>query len=300
MIRKRPKRVLSFCWHWSKLNNVEKPRSAGYEFGEYYAAFWPGLLRSCLAVYPSWEIRIHHDNLVLDKFAYGPVLRELDAKGIVKLVPCGTMRGLRESNLWRMKPLWDDEVELFRCEDLDSYREPRERMATEEWIFTDAVSHSILDNAGHTIPYIGGSCGFRKSALQHLPWKSWEEMIEFAWTKYHLHHDRNSDQEFLSVYLWPMLADRNLVHILQDGDCGPVGSPEIRRGLRKIVPEDSPWMTDPGLCHVAKAFTFFEGIGDCVANGSPTVVKDVVSFYDSLCPDAIQELAEVEKNHGYQ
>ena len=63
---------------------------------------------------------------------------------------------------YRVKPIWEDDVGLLLCRDLDSITSLRERRATEWFGFHDETFiHSIRAYHLHTVPYMAGLCAFK-------------------------------------------------------------------------------------------------------------------------------------------
>src|SRR3990167_6523201 len=81
-------------------------------FGAYHWQFMPRFLaawvRAHHALFPGYELRIHHDHHLFST-NYGGTLCGLSRRGLVKLVyvPARPGMGKCEAMLWRLVPLWD-------------------------------------------------------------------------------------------------------------------------------------------------------------------------------------------------
>ena len=67
--------------------------------------------------------------------------------------------------IWRMKPLWESDVEIFLCRDTDSIINCPERKATEAFFKSSLGAHGIRSYALHSVPYLAGLCGFKPSII---------------------------------------------------------------------------------------------------------------------------------------
>ena len=177
----------SLSWFRNQNSGYESAL-AGTSQGTFFHAFWPSLLRAYYAVYPDWELRIHHDDRVT-LTPYFPVLEKLQEQGELRLVYVGKANRLCEAMLWRCLPFWDPEVEVFACRDIDSLPMPRERVMLEEFCASDKPIHAMLDSESHTGPLMGGMCSFKGGP----PADSFQDWIAGAQLDTH-----GSDQTFLN------------------------------------------------------------------------------------------------------
>ncbi len=180
-------RVYSLAYYRHPDSGYESPDS-GSSQGVFFQHFLPSLLRAYYAVFPDWELRIHHDLRVMET-PYWPVLEELQANGQLRLVNCGEAPSLCGAMLWRCLPFWDEQVELFACRDIDSLPMPRERIMLEEFADSDLAIHAILDSESHTGPLMGGMCAFKGPApAENLD--AWIDGFDLR--------EHGSDQDFLN------------------------------------------------------------------------------------------------------
>ena len=171
-------------------------RSSGYETalagasqGTFFTDFLPTALRAFYAIYPDWQLRIHHDDRVT-LLPYWNVLEKLAAMDKLRLVYCGQADLLCKSMLWRCLPFWDPEVDVFACRDIDSLPQPRERIMLEEFCASDKSIHAMLDSESHCGPLMGGMCAFKPQP----------PAADFgAWLADHPLGQHGSDQWFLNA-----------------------------------------------------------------------------------------------------
>ena len=203
--------------------------------------------------FPDWEARVHHDSPpgFLEACPYGPTLRRLgmhDTTGgeapkvpLVTLVDCGPAELRNAAMLWRLKPLFDPDVECVIFRDIDSIPTPRDRRAVEEWLASGMEAHGIADSISHTSPLLGGMSGFLAATFrERFGWGSWDAMIraarEFmgsAWQKPGL------DQSFLNGYLWPRVCGEAFLHRLK-GRHPAHGGRIVRERIWDRLPENVP------------------------------------------------------------
>jgi len=159
----------------------------------------------------------------LDEGLYGHELRALAADGLCRIIECGTATTLNEAMLWRLKPLWDSDVEVTLCRDLDSLPTFRDRMCVEGWLPIEKYAIiGINDSVSHTAPLMGGMCGFRRWVKDAIGIPTWEAFIERAkqmtcWAT------PNSDQNVLENLIWRMVGGRRYVRVLNEDAGGNQG-----------------------------------------------------------------------------
>ena len=70
--------------------------------------------------------------------------------------------------VWRMKPLWDDDVDYLFCRDIDYTPLRIERQAVEYFTYDQnyCVIHGIRSHPGHTTILMAGMCGFNASIIR--------------------------------------------------------------------------------------------------------------------------------------
>lgn len=145
--------------------------------GWFYVRFLPALVRAHHACFPSWELRIHHDSSILNRY-YGDVLLRLADEGLVRLVPLPKPAKICEGMLWRMMPAWDPYVDAFITRDIDSLPTPRDRVMVDEWLESGADVHVIHDSQSHT-GLMGGMCGYRAKPLRdRLGMDGWNDLLK--------------------------------------------------------------------------------------------------------------------------
>lgn len=140
---------------------------------QYYARYLPALVRTHHAIFPDWELRIHHDSSIWSCY-YGDVILNLADLGLLKLIQLPDPKEVCEGMLWRMRPIWDHDVDAVITRDVDSMPSPRERVMVDEWLASDKAVHVIHDSTSH-YGMMGGLCGYRAAQLRGLT-----EMHSFA------------------------------------------------------------------------------------------------------------------------
>ena len=67
---------------------------------------------------------------------------------------------------WRMKPLWESDVKVFLCRDIDYAINEPERKSVEYFLKHSKCSiHGIRSYRLHTVPIMAGLCGFRVGSV---------------------------------------------------------------------------------------------------------------------------------------
>lgn len=134
--------------------------------GDKYAQYISAFLRAHLNLFPldeGWTLRIHCDDIV-GNGPHGQFLHRLAERGLAEVRHMGSAI-LTKAMLWRMAPIFDDDVDYVFCRDLDACPMPRDRACMEAFIRSGCVVHTILDNQAHT-GIMGGLCGFHAPAFR--------------------------------------------------------------------------------------------------------------------------------------
>lgn len=168
-----------------------------YEWVFYLAGAYKNAIMNKL-IYPEWETWIHVDtNVYIDNQRY---LLDLAEVTDVKIVVAGKMIHPCEAMLWRLMPLWEEDVTHVICRDLDAITTYRETKSVERWIESGKTTHGMNDNQAHGgLPLMGGMCGFKKKAIQY---PSFEYLID----GYDL-SPKGSDQQLLMKRIYPVVCD---------------------------------------------------------------------------------------------
>src|SRR5688572_9876366 len=124
-------------------------------------------------VFPDWETHIETDSLTFS--SYDHFFSMLEHKyGITFSV--NAEENLCTSMLWRMKPIFESEAEYVLCRDADALTSYREAGAVKKFIESGKILHGMADNPAHSIPLMGGMCGFKCEPLREK-YGSWQQMI---------------------------------------------------------------------------------------------------------------------------
>jgi len=205
------KRVISF----SLFGNVFS-RSAWHWY------YLPSLIRGYNSLFPSWEMWFYHDENIYNNY-YGSALLNLRNYDLVKLIYVSEKPILCKAMQWRMKPLWESNVEYFLCRDVDHIPTGRERQAVEAFIDSKMLLHCINDNVAHSTPMMGGMIGFKADKVcQIIKYSSFEEYISSSGFSEEEWSVMGADQKHLCKVLWPILKQHSCLH---------------RPGWRELEPE---------------------------------------------------------------
>jgi hypothetical protein len=149
-------------------------------------------------VYPGWVVRVY-----VDRSVPAAVLARLRALGCDVVVFEGPSRGPQHGKFWRFTVAADPNVERFACRDADSRLNPREKAAVDAWIASGAPFHVMRDSIHHRKRILGGMWGGIGGAIPDIQERidGWPDFAEWG----------DSDR-FLCERVWPLVADRCLVH----------------------------------------------------------------------------------------
>lgn len=97
--------------------------------GDRYAQYLPAFVRAHLNLFPldeAWELRVHIDDTTI-KSKWGIFLHALSDEGLIKVVLMGTVAAATRAMLWRLRPVFSNDVSYSFSRDLDACPMPRDR-----------------------------------------------------------------------------------------------------------------------------------------------------------------------------
>lgn len=228
------------------------------------------VVRGYRALFPDWEIRIHHDDS-LYQGSYGAALHGLARRGVVRLVRVAASGELCKAMLWRLLPIWDPEVEYVISRDVDACPLYADRVAVEDFIRSGAAAHSIGAVPAHATPLSGGLCGFQAPTFRELTgFSSWEDMVGrlpgLAWGTH------GADEMMLRLLVWPLVRAKACAH--------RVGGAPILAGVQESHAEIDRDHPVPGLApELAESWRLAEYLGICGFDAARAA-----AFFDSAAP----------------
>lgn len=158
-------------------------------------------------IYPDWTTHVNVDSGTFSM--YDTLIKGLqEFYGITFDVNPPSVRCM--SMLWRMKPIFEQDVEYVICRDADALTSYKEAQCVSEFVATGMDVHGITDNTAHSIPVLGGLCGFRGEPMRER-YGSWEKMI--GETRVPI-NDHGTDQNFLMQNVYTDFKYRYFGHIL--------------------------------------------------------------------------------------
>lgn len=176
---------------------------------DFYWDFIPALVRSHHNLFPDWELRIHVDSTKHeDRSKY---LRSYEDAGLLTAKYVEENKSTCRSMLWRLLPIWDDDVSFVMCRDIDASPTIKDRRATDEFIHSGRTLHCLNDNPAHCVTMMGGLVSFNAIKFKALtPWRSWEELVSTG-PKYNLDNPSGGpDQNLQSHEIFPLFYPHDL------------------------------------------------------------------------------------------
>lgn len=165
------------CAFFRNAHSPYESERAGEGRGKFHSNYLRSIVRNHWAVWPDWQLIIHHDEKARE-FPYWKCIEKMADKGLLKIHFMGEATKLCEAMLWRMIPCWNVDAEIVLCRDLDALSTPRERRAIEKWLASGKAVSSLHDSESHSSQDIfGGLCGFRTAWIRDH-WDSW---LSFVW-----------------------------------------------------------------------------------------------------------------------
>lgn len=279
------KRVISYSFFRSSASIYESEKWSKTKLGFQFCQFLPMIVRAHFCVWPSWELRVYHDDRVID-LPYFPALVELHKAKLINLIYNGACESICGATgmLARLKPAFDQDVEVVACRDVDSIPTPRERRCVEEFLSSVNSIHTIHDSREHS-GLMGGTFATKAERFRQITKvSSVEELIG----RYGLGIDftkHGADQHLLNrmaVTVFP--HNETMIHEL-DHNVGDMNATIVRKITVK-PPKDIP----PEVVEHGDAFAF--AIGGC---GEP---MPPFMFYNRRDFPKNQEINECEARAG--
>jgi len=122
----------------------------------------PYILVANSSIYPDFIMRfyVHRDAASHSLFSLLETLA--DKFENVELEVVGESYSGTQLTTWRMKPLWEEDVELLFCRDLDYIINAPARQSVQYFLnHPEHLIHNMRSYHLHTAPYMAGLCGFR-------------------------------------------------------------------------------------------------------------------------------------------
>jgi len=122
----------------------------------------PYLLVTNSAIYQDFHMRfyVHKESTVIPCFNVLQEVSKINLNVEIEIVEdsyVGT-----KLTTWRVKPLWEDDIDVLLCRDVDYAINLLERKSVEYFIRqSDCIVHGIRSYHLHTAPYMAGLCGFK-------------------------------------------------------------------------------------------------------------------------------------------
>jgi hypothetical protein len=162
-------------------------------------------------IYPEFENWVYTDVNTFE--AHKKLIESLVVAGLIKIniMPDAP---LCKAMLWRICPVYDHDVDVVLCRDLDSPTTYRERQCVQYWLESFKTVHAITDSISHRIPMLGGMIGLKAGAFRDwTKTTSWDELIG----KYGAHDftRKGSDQDWINGYIYPIFAQQGNDSITQ-------------------------------------------------------------------------------------
>ncbi len=277
-------KVLAYSFFRHDSSHYEHP-NCGEAKGRVFLNYVRLLVRAHFAVWFGWELRIYHDDRVME-FPYWKAIQGFERAGLLELHYCGKAKTLCQSMMWRMRPAWDPAVDVVVCRDVDSVPLPRDRRACEEFIRTGLAVHVVHEASAHS-GIMGGTIGLNAAAFRDLAKFPTLDSFEYEAARAYpaeRWNEHGCDQNFLNAVVLPRVKDRLLLHEL-DHITGDMGIPDAHTYRR--IHGDTP--ADMRQDVAALGDQFSRIIGGC------SDVEAPFAFYDALDIKEIHTIAKIEK-----
>jgi len=172
------------------------------------------VLRFNRILFPDWQMVVNIDKATYNS-PYWPIFQWHEKKGFIRFDIQEDNQPLCKAMLWRLKTVFDYTHPNWKythviCRDLDSIPTFREARMVQQWVDEDKALCAITDSVSHTIPVMGGLCGFRPGYVNDImkisgnPSDVWDKLLSMAPDiNYNV---KGSDQDFLNRVMYPKLC----------------------------------------------------------------------------------------------
>lgn len=203
----------------------------------YIRGFYFNCLMNSL-VYPDWNTIVHVDRYTFEK--YQDLFTHLIANYSIKVQIIDGEYTHCQKMLWRMMPVFWEDSEYVICRDADALTSVREACAVKQWVESGLPLHNINDNTAHTLPLMGGLCGFKAEGIRN-GFENWDKMLTTGHIAIHKH---GTDQIFLNKVIYDANPESLFTHI-SGGGYGLIWKTGVARSL--VTDVTNPlWTSD--LC----------------------------------------------------
>ena len=151
--------------------------------GRYWNNF-PYLLIANSCIYPDFWMKFYIHENATGNYLFSIIEEaEKEYENIEIEVLNTPYQGTQLTN-WRMKLLWEKDVDFFFCRDLDYAINSLERRSVQYFLNqTSCIIHGIRSYGGHTVPLMAGLCGFNVKEVidriqKHAP--TFEDYIRYG------------------------------------------------------------------------------------------------------------------------
>lgn len=273
------KRVVSYSYFRNANSGYEREKG---DSALQYQQFLGLVIRAHHVLWNGWAMRLAHDRHVTTLSYWGAVER-MAGLGLLELHPFGESRTLcgETGMLERARPVFESDIDVVVCRDIDIIPAPFDRQSVEEWLESGKAVHVVHWASAHS-GVMGGTTSVRAEAFRRLVgFDSLESMIA---SQPDLTMQKHGDDQHLLNRLLPRFAADTLVHDIhhQVGDMGPAC--EVRTRIAPFRPVAFP----PELVTFA-ADNLSPGIGLC-EEPAPAL-----AFYDSLNLPVMEKIRKCEK-----
>lgn len=168
--------------------------------GDWQVLFYiRGLYFNCAMakiVYPDFQVHVIVERSVYIKYSefFQQLVKQFDVKITIK-----DEESLCLMMLWRLLPVFDEQNEYVFCRDTDALVTFKEAKEVYDFVnYGQYTVNGLHDNPAHSLPLLGGMCGFKCQPLREK-YGSYKEMIDLSPIPISKH---GSDQDFLNQVIY--------------------------------------------------------------------------------------------------
>lgn len=177
--------------------------------GERYYSCLPSILITNFLLYDGFILKFYVHKELLNHKAFSLLTAAQEQYGNIEIEIIDVPYKCTELTLWRMKPLWDADVDLFFCRDLDAVVRELEHKSVLYFLqHPEYCAHGIRSYSMHTVPFLAGLCGFKVKNCYELIKTKFPTFDSYIEKNRQLNPDGvwGCDQSILRDHITPLIS----------------------------------------------------------------------------------------------
>jgi hypothetical protein len=220
-----------------------------------YIRYLPAIIRAHHALWPGWDLVLHHDDAVR-RHKYFGVLERMQTSGLIELVDCKHCFEVGYGPMWRFMPAFRGDDRIVLCHDIDSFPMVLTRLIAEEFAL------ECEEDRPHAAAVIHG-CESHNTAMAGL------FLLRSSLFRFHTGASTfvdfmnlgarssfgtyGTDELYLRDVVWPKVLDRSVLYRTGTDRPSLINSHDVRKGPTRT------WSNDADTERLGNSFCPYPG-----------------------------------------